>query len=41
MRKRRAFKNIHRSMPFVCASGLLQTTAPASFAFSTAIDLAL
>jgi len=40
-RKRRAFKNIYRSMPFACASGLLKATSPASFAFSTAIDLAL
>ena len=42
-RKRRAFENIYRSMPFACASGLLQATSPASlsFAFSTAIDLAL
>jgi len=28
-------------MPFAGASGLLQATSPASFAFSTAIDLAL
>src|SRR5271157_5923342 len=40
-RKRRAFENAHRSMPFARASGLLQATSPASFAFSTAIDLAL
>ena len=37
----RAFENKYRSMPFACASGLLQTTFPASFAFSTAINLAL
>ncbi len=40
-RKRRAFENAYRSMPFACASGLLQATSPASFAFSTAIDPAL
>jgi len=40
-RKRRAFENTYNSMPFACASGLLQATFPASFAFSTAIDLAL
>ena len=28
-------------MPFACASGLLHATSPASFAFSTPIDLAL
>jgi len=40
-RKRRAFENAYHSMPVACASGLLQATSPASFAFSTAIDLAL
>ncbi len=41
-RKRRVgFENACRSMPFACASGLLQATSPASFAFSTAIDPAL
>jgi hypothetical protein len=28
-------------MPFACASGLLQATSHASYAFSTAIDRAL
>jgi hypothetical protein len=40
-RKRRVFENAYHSMPFACASGLLQATSPASFAFSTPIDLAL
>ena len=40
-RKRRAFSNAYRSMPFTCASGLLQATSPTSFVFSTAIDPAL
>jgi len=40
-RKRRAFENAYRSMPFACASGLLLATSPASFAFSTTIDPAL
>src|SRR5271157_439924 len=40
-RKRRAFENAYYSMPFACASGLLQATCPASFAFSRAIDPAL
>jgi len=30
-----------RNLNFACASGLLQATSPASFAFSTAIDPAL
>src|SRR5208283_2380403 len=29
-RKRRLFENTYRSMPFACASGLLQETSPAS-----------
>ena len=37
----RAIEIAHRSMPFAGASGLLQTTSPASFAFSTVSDLAL
>ncbi len=40
-RKRRVFDNTYRSMPFACASGLLQATAPASFAFSIAVDPAM
>jgi hypothetical protein len=40
-RKRRALENAYCSMLFACASGLLQATSPASFAFSTAINLAL
>src|SRR5271166_6625412 len=40
-RKRGLFENTYRSMPFACASGLLQETSPASFAFSRAIDPAL
>ncbi len=40
-RKRRAFENASYSMPFACASGLLQAISPASYAFSTAIDPAL
>jgi hypothetical protein len=40
-RQRMAFENAYHSMPFAGASGLLQATSPASFAFSTPIDLAL
>ena len=40
-RKRKAFSNAYRSMPYTCASGLLQATSPTSFVFSTAIDSAL
>jgi hypothetical protein len=40
-RKRMEFENTYHSMPFACASGLLQVISPASFAVSTAIDLAL
>src|SRR5208337_2408459 len=40
-RERRAFENAYHSMPFARASGLLQATSPASFAFSTPSDLAL
>src|SRR5271157_2309418 len=37
----RAFEYTYRSMPFACASGLLQATPAASFAFSTAIAAVL
>src|SRR5208282_1615167 len=33
-RKRRAFDNTYHSMPFACASGLLQATSPASAAYA-------
>src|SRR5208337_5235100 len=36
-RKRRAFDNTYHSMPFACASGLLQASSPASLAFSTSL----
>ncbi len=35
-RKRRAFENTYHSMPFACASGLLQAISPAPFAFTMA-----
>jgi hypothetical protein len=40
-RERWTLENAYHSMPFARASGLLQATFPASFAFSTPIDLAL